>query len=150
MSMICTNKAFSKYSSPFSAKKHSNPSRVDQIIFPLQNKHFYLSLSYILHRLSTTSSSLDDQEGSSLRHTVDVIKVSSSDGKTAAADQIPNVTDDLQAISWEVWNAAVVLEVLGVAVSDNAEDTGLDCIAEVLDGAVGESGTLGVAAGEED
>ncbi len=58
-------------------EKH-NPFRVDQITSPLHNKHFCLSMSYIPHRLSTTSSSLGDQEGSNLGHTADVIKMSCS------------------------------------------------------------------------
>ena len=97
----------------------------------------------ILH-LCTSSTSASNQEGNSLVDASGVGEMRNSDGKSARADQIANVANDESAVSWEVWNAPVVLQVLGVTVGLSAENAGLDCSRAVLNGAVNESGSLAV------
>ena len=98
----------------------------------------------VSNHLCSSSTGAGNQEGNSLVDAACVGKVSSSDGKSAGADQVAKVADDESAVAWEVWNLAVILLVAGVTIGDCTEDAGLDCGRAVLNGAVDESGTLAV------
>lgn len=75
--------------------------------------------------------------------------MSSGDGESTRADKITSVANDESAVGWEVWNAAVILLVAGVTVGNGTEDAGLDGSRAVLNGAVDESGSLGVTRDQE-
>lgn len=76
--------------------------------------------------------------------------MSSGDGQSAVADKITGVANDLCAVSWEVWNAAVILLVASVTVGNSAKDAGLDSSRAILNGAVDKSGSLRVTTDQED
>ncbi len=70
--------------------------------------------------------------------------------KGAFADEISSVADNQSLLTREVWNLSVILLVLGVTVGNNTSNTVLHGVRQVLDGAMAESGSLGVATCQED
>lgn len=70
-------------------------------------------------------------------------------GKSAGADKITDVANDLCAVGGEVWNAAVILLIASVTVGNSAKDAGLDSSRAILNGAVDESGSLRVTGDQE-
>lgn len=64
------------------------------------------------------------------------------DSESPRADKIARVTDDQDLLLRKVGDLASVLQVLGIAVGDNACDLVLDSSRAVFDGAMGESSAL--------
>lgn len=92
---------------------------------------------------------LVDQEAGSLTNTAGVSKMGWGDGEGAGADKVTAVADDESLLAWEVWDLAVVLLVAGVTVENNTLDAVLDGLGEILNGAMAESGTLGVTSNND-
>lgn len=109
-----------------------------------------MSFSQIARLRKTSGPDPSGQEADGLWNCSDVVEVGWENGEGTIADSVSGVADDLGLLSWEVRDAAAILQVLGISESDNASDLSLDSGGEVFHGSVSKSSSLTVTASNED
>lgn len=109
-----------------------------------------MSFSQDAHLRETGSSDPGGQESDGLWNSSDVVEVGSEDCKGTIADSVSGIANDLGLLSWEVRDAAAILQVLSISVSDDTGDLSFDGAGEILHGSMSKSSSLAVTASDED
>jgi hypothetical protein len=87
---------------------------------------------------------LPSQEADRFRNTSDIIQVRRQNSQSTQTNRIPNIANNLQLVRGEVRDPATILRILGVAISDHADNLVLDAAREILNGTMNKSCSLAI------
>jgi hypothetical protein len=71
--------------------------------------------------------------------------VSWQNSQSTCTNGVTGIAYDFELVSREVWNSAIILQILGIAISDDTDDLILDAAGEIFDGAMDECCALAVS-----